>query len=112
MDDANIPSLLSLSLIGFLNQNDTIYQNTRKLVLSNDNPYFFSGPRGSGIGGPHVMHCKCTKHRFCINDFCTLGWVGIRMANVSNCESKLVYAIVTCRYNDAFFVDSHIDRRQ
>ncbi|KAI7895522.1 uncharacterized protein EV154DRAFT_536094 [Mucor mucedo] len=54
MDDANIPSLLSLSLLGFLPQNDTIYQNTRKLVLSNDNPYYFSGPRGSGIGGPHV----------------------------------------------------------
>lgn len=54
MDDANIPSLLSLSLIGFLPQNDTIYQNTRKLILSRDNPYYFSGPRGSGIGGPHV----------------------------------------------------------
>ncbi|KAG2214619.1 hypothetical protein INT46_008164 [Mucor plumbeus] len=54
MDDANIPSLLSLSLIGFLNQNDTTYQNTRKLVLSRDNPYYFSGSRGSGTGGPHV----------------------------------------------------------
>lgn len=57
MDDANVPSLLSLSLIGFLNQNDTIYQNTRKLVLSKDNPYYFSGSRGSGIGGPHVIYC-------------------------------------------------------
>ncbi|KAI9366585.1 Six-hairpin glycosidase-like protein, partial [Pilaira anomala] len=54
MDDANIPSLLSLSFIGFINQNDTLYQNTRKLVLSKNNPYYFSGPRGSGIGGPHV----------------------------------------------------------
>lgn len=57
MDDANIPSLLSLSLIGFLNQNDTTYQNTRKLVLSRDNPYYFSGSRGSGTGGPHVTYC-------------------------------------------------------
>ncbi|KAI8364121.1 meiotically up-regulated gene 157 protein [Blakeslea trispora] len=54
MDDANIPSLLSLSMLGFVDQNDTIYQNTRKLVLSSDNPYYFSGPRGSGTGGPHI----------------------------------------------------------
>ncbi|KAI9267691.1 hypothetical protein EDC94DRAFT_601702 [Helicostylum pulchrum] len=61
IDDANVPSLLSLSYIGFLDQNDTIYQNTRKLVLSKDNPYYFSGPRGSGIGGPHVIKNACTK---------------------------------------------------
>jgi meiotically up-regulated gene 157 (Mug157) protein len=65
MDDANIPSLLSLSLLGFLPQNDTIYQNTRRLVLSNDNPYYFSGPRGSGTGGPHVIISKF----FQTNDF-------------------------------------------
>ncbi|CAO3664822.1 unnamed protein product [Rhizopus stolonifer] len=54
MDDANVPSLLSLSLLGFVSQEDVIYQNTRKLVWSRDNPYFFSGPRGIGIGGPHI----------------------------------------------------------
>lgn len=54
MDDANVPSLLSLSLLGFVSEEDAIYQNTRKLVWSRDNPYFFSGPRGTGIGGPHV----------------------------------------------------------
>ncbi|CAO3611238.1 unnamed protein product [Cunninghamella blakesleeana] len=54
MDDANIPSLLSLPLLGFIDANDPIYVNTRKLVLSRDNPYYFKGPRMEGIGGPHV----------------------------------------------------------
>lgn len=54
MDDANVPSLLSLSMIGFVAQDDPIYQRTRQIVLSKANPYYFSGPRASGIGGPHV----------------------------------------------------------
>jgi meiotically up-regulated gene 157 (Mug157) protein len=54
MDDANIPSLLSLSYFfgGFL-MNDT-YQNTKRLVLSTENPFFFKGKAAEGIGGPHV----------------------------------------------------------
>ena len=32
---------------------DPIYQNTRKFVWSEDNPYFFKGKAGEGIGGPH-----------------------------------------------------------
>ncbi|GAB5587448.1 hypothetical protein Unana1_02348 [Umbelopsis nana] len=55
MDDANIPSLLSLPYIGFLDQNDDLYQNTRKMVFSRSNPYYFEGTRGAGIGGPHIL---------------------------------------------------------
>ena len=54
MDDANVPSLLGLPYLGCIDKNDPIYQNTRKLVWSNDNPYFFKGKAGEGIGGPHV----------------------------------------------------------
>lgn len=54
MDDANIPSLLAMPYLGTIDLNDAIYQNTRKLVLSEDNPYFFKGSAGEGIGGPHI----------------------------------------------------------
>jgi meiotically up-regulated gene 157 (Mug157) protein len=54
MDDANVPSLLSLSYLNCLNSDDEIYINTRKFILSKDNPYFFSGKYAEGIGGPHV----------------------------------------------------------
>ena len=54
MDDANVPSLLALPYLGLVDKNDTIYQNTRKLVWSQDNPYFFKGKAAEGIGGPHV----------------------------------------------------------
>ncbi len=54
MDDANIPSLLSLPYLGYVDRNDPTYKNTRKFVLSEYNPYFFKGEAGEGIGGPHV----------------------------------------------------------
>ena len=54
MDDANIPSLLSLAYLGCVPANDPVYKNTRKFVLSEWNPYFFKGQAGEGIGGPHI----------------------------------------------------------
>jgi len=54
MDDANVPSLLALPYLGALDASDPIYVNTRKFVLSSDNPYFFKGSAAEGIGGPHV----------------------------------------------------------
>lgn len=56
MDDANVPSLLAMPYLGDININDPIYQNTRRFVWSSDNPYFFKGSAGEGIGGPHVSH--------------------------------------------------------
>jgi uncharacterized protein len=54
MEDANVPSLLSLPYLGAVSVTDKIYQDTRRFVLSDDNPYFFRGKAAEGIGGPHV----------------------------------------------------------
>jgi len=56
MDDANVPSLLAMPYLGDVDVNDPVYQNTRRFVWSEDNPYFFKGTAGEGIGGPHVSH--------------------------------------------------------
>ncbi len=54
MDDSNIPSLLSLQYLIPLMKDDKVYQNTRKYVLSEENPFFFKGKVAEGGGGPHV----------------------------------------------------------
>ncbi len=54
MDDANVPSLLAMGYLGDVDIHDPIYQNTRRFVWSEDNPCFFRGKAGEGIGGPHI----------------------------------------------------------
>lgn len=54
MDDANVPSLLSIPYIGYKEIDDEIYQNTRKFILSKNNPYYYEGSFASGIGSPHT----------------------------------------------------------
>lgn len=54
MDDANVPSLLAMGYMGDVPMNDSIYLNTRRFVWSEDNPWFFCGKAGEGVGGPHV----------------------------------------------------------
>lgn len=53
-DDANVPSLLSAPYIGFCSADDTIYQNTRRFILSKDNPFYYSGKAAHGVGSPHT----------------------------------------------------------
>ncbi|MBP6672270.1 MAG: glycoside hydrolase family 125 protein [Bacteroidetes bacterium] len=54
MDDANVPSIMAMPYLGACSLNDSIYQNTRKHLLSDANPFFFAGSAADGIGGPHV----------------------------------------------------------
>lgn len=53
MDDSNIPSLLSLPYLcpDDIPIDDPVYQNTRRFVLSQDNPWFF---RGKVLEGKHL----------------------------------------------------------
>ncbi len=48
------PSLLSLPYLGGVKLNDPVYQNTRRFVWSENNPFFFKGKVAEGIGGPHI----------------------------------------------------------
>ncbi|CAH1789981.1 unnamed protein product [Owenia fusiformis] len=57
MDDANIPSLLSIPYLGYkplFDPDGTIYDNTRRFLLSKDNPSYFKGSEVKGIGSPHT----------------------------------------------------------
>ncbi|EAD1420063.1 glycoside hydrolase family 125 protein [Listeria monocytogenes] len=54
MDDANVPSLLSMPIIQYLEKESPIYQNTRKFILSKSNPFYFEGKLAKGIGSPHT----------------------------------------------------------
>jgi meiotically up-regulated gene 157 (Mug157) protein len=55
MDDANLPSLLALPLLGFVGRDERTYQSTRNMILSKSgNPYFLEGHAFKGIGGPHI----------------------------------------------------------
>jgi meiotically up-regulated gene 157 (Mug157) protein len=58
MDDPNIPSLLSAPFLGYTTPHNPIYANTRRKILSKDNPYFSWGPVISGIGSPHTLPGK------------------------------------------------------
>ncbi|KAH9844064.1 Six-hairpin glycosidase-like protein [Rhodofomes roseus] len=53
MDDANVPSLMSLPYLGFLNKSHPAYVATSQVLMSRVNPYYVVGKNFSGIGGPH-----------------------------------------------------------
>jgi hypothetical protein len=90
MDDANVPGLLSLPyLCSFIPEEDTVYQNTRRFVWSQSNPYFFKGKAGEGIGGPHVG----------------IGWIWpmslIIRGMTTTDEQEMAYCLKTLRNTDA-----------
>ena len=53
MDDANMPSLLSMPLLGYP-YDRAAYADTRRFILSGANPYYFRGRYASGVGSSHT----------------------------------------------------------
>ncbi len=54
MDDANIPNLTTLPYLDWCSTFDPTYLATRSFTLSKQNPWYFSGRYGSGLGSPHT----------------------------------------------------------
>lgn len=73
MDDANSPSLLAIPYLGYKPASDEIYQNTRRFILSEDNPYYYKGEYAAGVGSPHtpegyIWHIALTMQALTSND--------------------------------------------
>jgi meiotically up-regulated gene 157 (Mug157) protein len=66
MDDANIPSLLSIPYFGYLPKTNSLYLATRRFALSDRNPYFFRGKYAQGIGSPHTPHGNIWPLALCV----------------------------------------------
>jgi len=54
MDDANVPSLMSLAYLGAHKSEDALYSRTRKFLLSDNNPYYLKGKAAEGQASPHT----------------------------------------------------------
>ncbi|WP_041499256.1 glycoside hydrolase family 125 protein [Companilactobacillus heilongjiangensis] len=54
MDDGNVPNLLSAPYLHYVDLDDSTYVNTRKTILSPENPYYYAGKYGKGLGSPHT----------------------------------------------------------
>jgi meiotically up-regulated gene 157 (Mug157) protein len=54
MDDANMPSLLSLPLLAPDVMDADVWRRTRGFILTADNPWWFSGSAAAGVGSPHT----------------------------------------------------------
>ncbi|MGX7202152.1 metal-independent alpha-mannosidase [Enterococcus plantarum] len=71
MDDANVPSLLAAPYLGYCALDDMIYQNTRALILSDENPYYYEGIELKGVGSEHTPKDYVWPIALCIQGLTT-----------------------------------------
>lgn len=90
MDDPNVPNLLSLSYLEYCSVRDPVYISTRKLILSEWNPFFAKGRIASGMTSPH---------QGTFNQFWPMGTV--MQAMTSNDESEIISCLRTLKTTHA-----------
>jgi uncharacterized protein len=99
MDDANVPSLISLPYLGCIDVNDKLYQNTRKFLLSTDNPWYFEGKEVTGIGSIH------TGRRF----VWPIGITIQALTSLDNSEKKKCIDIIKNTHAKTYFMHESIN---
>ncbi|KAJ4397207.1 hypothetical protein N0V93_001431 [Gnomoniopsis smithogilvyi] len=106
MDDANVPSLLSMPLFKYTESRyplpadatkrdyNKIYQNTRRFAMSAANPYWAQGPAISAVGGPHLGPGKAWPMAALVAGMTAFdapsGLVDSRGKNIQGSETELV----------------------
>ena len=99
-DDSNLPCLLSLPYLSFLNDTDPIYLNTRKFILSSKNKYFYSRGDISGVGSSH------TSQRYIWPLALTIQILTSKSNNqIKNCLESLVKSAKNDLIHESFSVD-------
>lgn len=89
MDDANVPGLLSLPYLECVDADDPVYLNTRRLVLSRENPHYYEGKCLSGIGSPHTPEDYIWPISLCIQGLTSIDADEIRRLadQLENCDA-------------------------
>ncbi|EMF0543212.1 TPA: glycoside hydrolase family 125 protein [Enterococcus faecium] len=54
MDDSNVPNLIAAPYLGYCSEQEEDYLQTRRTLLSKENPYFYEGKYAKGIGSSHT----------------------------------------------------------
>lgn len=126
MDDANIPSLLSIPYFGYLPKTNSLYLATRRFALSDRNPYFFHGKYASGIGSPHTPHGYVWPLALCVQALTAtddrevdqvFGWIAIsdvgdhRLHESFNSEWPEAYTREDFAWPNALYAELVLTRR-
>ncbi|MEI6057086.1 MAG: glycoside hydrolase family 125 protein [Lentisphaerota bacterium] len=100
MDDPNVPSLLSLPYLGCVDRKDPVYLNTRKFVLSKDNPWYYSGKVLSGVASIHTGRKKVWPISIIIQG----------LTSISDAETKKCLQMLKDSHAGTYYIHESINK--